>query len=387
MTARAGAAHDHSEFAPVVRSGESAGHLKPLDGVRGIAIAAVLCFHTGASWAPGGFLGVDMFFVLSGFLITTLLLRERSRNGAISLGRFYARRALRLFPAVVAVCVFVLIHGPQLSGAEHTRGLRNGVLGTLFYFSNWQQAFDLLPLYNLTDHTWSLAIEEQFYLIWPPVLALLLWRRTGPRRLLGVLLTLTAVSVILRAALWLSGQPHARVYYGSDVRADALLIGCALAVVHYYGGLPRWVRLGAVPAAAALVAFIGLVHLQDGWLYDGGLTLIALTSAVFIAALVAAPGDVPARVVSWMPLRGLGRISYGLYLWHWPIFLILSPGVVGLSWLGTNAVRVAVSVAAAIASYFLIERPFLRLRHRFDANRQPERSGGVRDTPARVSAG
>jgi peptidoglycan/LPS O-acetylase OafA/YrhL len=332
-------------------------------------VAAVLCFHTGANWAVGGYIGVDVFFVLSGFLITTLLLREYERQKHIALGRFYARRALRLLPAVFAVCAFVLIHGPQLPGAVNVRGLHNGVIGTVFYFSNWQAAFNLLPLYTLTEHTWSLAIEEQFYLFWPPILALLLWRRFGERKLLTVLAVLALGSAIWRGVLWSGGASQFRVYYGSDVRADALLIGCALAVLRYYGRLPSRISRAALPAGATLVAFVVLVRLSDGWLYYGGLTLAALATAFLIAALVVAPDSAAGRLLSLSALRGLGRISYGLYLWHWPVFLILNPGELGLAWLPAQVVRISVSIAVAIASYFLIERPFLRLRHRFDPGR------------------
>lgn len=354
--------------APTGRVAAAPAHFRPLDGLRGVAVAAVLCFHTGANWAPGGFFGVDVFFVLSGFLITTLLLRERDRNTRVSLGRFYARRALRLLPAVVAVCAFVLIHGPQLPGAANVRGLHYGVLGTLFYFSNWQSALNLLPLYGLTEHTWSLAIEEQFYLLWPPVLALMFWRRWSRVRLLVVLVALVSATVVWRAVLWQSGASPSRVYYGSDMRADALLIGCALAVAAYYWGLPAWLGHGAVPAGLALLAAVGFVARQDGWLYDGGLTLVALAAAALIAAVVAAPQSPAARLLSLAPLRGLGRISYGLYLWHWPIYLILSPGRLGLPWLPTQLVRAGVSIAVAVGSYLLIERPFLQLRHRFRAS-------------------
>ena len=178
----------------------------------------------------GGFLGVDLFFVLSGFLISGLLVAEWERRQQISLRRFYARRALRLLPAVLLVCAVVLIFGPVATGVDARNALWKGVAGTVFYFANWQQAFGLLPLFQLTDHTWSLAIEEQFYLVWPPVLLLTLtWarrRRIDPiKAAITVALVLAAASAILRIVLWHGAASIDRLYYGTDTRADSLLIG------------------------------------------------------------------------------------------------------------------------------------------------------------------
>jgi peptidoglycan/LPS O-acetylase OafA/YrhL len=342
--------------------------------LRALAVAAVLAFHTGASWAVGGFLGVDLFFVLSGFLISGLLVAEWERRQQISLRRFYARRALRLLPAVLLVCAVVLIFGPVATGADARNALWKGVAGTVFYFANWQQAFGLLPLFQLTDHTWSLAIEEQFYLLWPPVLLLTLtWarrRRIDPiKAAITVALGLAAASALLRLALWHGEASVDRLYFGTDTRADSLLIGAALGLAFATGRL-EWARR-SLPALApwglaVILLIFGLVHRQDAALYLGGYTAIAVLVAVVIGGMALAPDSPLGRLLSLAPLVAIGRISYGIYLWHWPIFRYLHPAELGLGWFATQLVDIAVTLVAATTSYFLVERPLLRLRHRFD---------------------
>ena len=334
-----------------------------------------MAFHTGAGWAVGGFLGVDVFFVLSGFLITVLLVAEWQRRGRVSLRRFYARRALRLLPAVVVVCTLLLILGPVGTGAAARNALWKGVAGTLFYFANWQQAFGLLPLFQLTDHTWSLAIEEQFYLVWPPVLLLTLWlagrrRARDPLRVVMVVaIALAAASALLKMALWSGVGSEARLYYGTDTRADSLLIGCAIGIAYATGRLTALRRPLALLAPVALLGILvtfGYVERADAALYLGGLTAFALVVGVLIAGVALEPAGPLGRVLSLPPLVALGRISYGVYLWHWPIFRYLHEAELGLGWWETQLVRIAVTLAAATLSYFVVERPMLRLRHRFD---------------------
>ena len=351
-------------------------HLAPLDGLRALAVSAVLAFHTGASWAVGGFLGVDLFFVLSGFLITTLLVLEWQRRGRISLRRFYARRALRLLPAVLLMCVVLLIIGPVATGTDARNALWKGVAGTTFYFANWQQAFAPPNPFalTLTDHTWSLAIEEQFYLVWPPLLLTIFWwaRRRGVDPLttaLRVALALAAVSALLRLALWHGASSIPRLYFGTDTRADSLLIGSALGLAYVTGRLERarsWLPPLAPLALLVILVIFGFAHHDDAWLYLGGLTAIALLVAALIGGLALAPTGPVGRLFSLAPLVFIGRISYGIYLWHWPIFRYLHPEELGLRWGPTQWVRIVVTLAVATLSFFLIERPMLRLRHRFE---------------------
>jgi peptidoglycan/LPS O-acetylase OafA/YrhL len=355
-------------------------HLAPLDGLRAIAVAAVMAFHTGAGWAVGGFLGVDVFFVLSGFLITVLLLKEWQRRTRVSLRRFYARRALRLLPAVTLMCVVILIIGPVGTGVAARDALWKAVAGTMFYFQNWQQAFHLIPILQLTDHTWSLAIEEQFYLVWPALLigAMFLARRRGRhplRAALALALVLAAVSALLKIVMWSGAGSQARIYYGTDTRADSLLIGAALAIAYAGGWLERARRQLPMLAPVAMLIIIvtfGFAHDNSSRLYqDGGLTAFALVCGVLIGGLVLAPAGLLGRVLAVAPLVWLGRISYGLYLWHWPVFRYLHEARLGLSWGPTQLVRIAVTLAAATISYYLLERPMLRLRHRFDPPADP----------------
>ncbi len=349
-------------------------HLAPLDGLRAIAVAAVMAFHTGAGWAVGGFLGVDVFFVLSGFLITVLLVKEWQRRGRVSLRRFYARRALRLLPAVALLCTFLLIVGPVGTGVAARNALWKGVAGTLFYFQNWQQAFHLIPILQLTDHTWSLAIEEQFYLVWPALLlGSIYWaRRSGRDPLAAALvfaLALAAVSAVLKIVMWSGVSSQSRIYYGTDTRADSLLIGAALAILYAGGRLERLRR--PLPALAPLavliiVAAFGFAHDNSARIYQGGLTAFALVCAVLIGGIALAPGSPVGRLLALPPLVWLGRISYGIYLWHWPVFRYLHEARLGLSWGPTQLVRIAVTLAAATISFYVLERPLLLLRHRFD---------------------
>ncbi len=349
-------------------------HLAPLDGLRAIAVAAVLAFHTGAGWAVGGFLGVDVFFVLSGFLITVLLLAEWQRRSRVSLPRFYARRALRLLPAVTLMCAVVLVIGPLNPGVQARNALWKAVAGTMFYFQNWQQAFHLIPILQLTDHTWSLAIEEQFYLVWPTLLiaTIFLARRGGRdplRAALVVALALAVGSAVLKIALWSGPGSQARVYYGTDTRADSLLIGSALGICYLAGWLHRVRRLLPVLAPVALVMVVitfGFAHDNSARMYRGGLTAFALVCAVLIGGVALAPASPLGRLLAASPLVWLGRISYGIYLWHWPVFRYLHEARLGLSWGPTQLVRVTVTLAAATLSFYLLERPLLRLRHRFD---------------------
>lgn len=336
-----------------------------LDGLRAVAVLSVMLYHGGVAWAGGGFLGVDLFFVLSGFLITTLLFLEFEARGALDLKDFWARRARRLLPALFLVLVAVLVYAAFLAG-EAAAAIRRDTLATLFYVSNWwfiasdnsyfQQFADPSPL----THTWSLAIEEQWYLLLPLVLVLLL-PRVRSRRLwavgFGVLALASAILMMLLAS---GGSDPSRAYYGTDTRLQALLVGAVLAALFTPGVLDRIRRPAAFLAPVALLvllAFVVLVEDTDAWMYRGGFLLVALVAGLLLVSLLARPRSWLASALSIAPLVWVGRISYGLYLWHWPVYVVLSPARTGMSGLGLLAVRFAVTFLIAAASFYLVEMP------------------------------
>jgi peptidoglycan/LPS O-acetylase OafA/YrhL len=340
-----------------------------LDGLRGVTIVAVVLFHGGVGLA-GGALGVDLFLVLSGYLITTLLVRELSGSGRVDLGGFWGRRLRRLLPALLVVVTVVAVHGALAAGGDPA-ALRGDALATLGYVANWRFAvadggyFAAFGAPSPLRHAWSLAVEEQWYLLWPPALWAL-WRLLG-RRPVALTLTLLAAAGASAGLMARWADDLDRVHYGTDTRAQGLLVGAALAVWLHHRPIGSWSRasrrrvaLAAVPALVLVgVAFV-VAGGTEAWLYRGGHLAFALLAAlVLVGALL--PGPVR-MALSPRPLRRLGGISYGLYLWHWPIFVWLTPTSAGLSSWPLFAVRVAVSLGLAVASARWVERPFRR-RH------------------------
>lgn len=352
-------------------------HIAPLDGLRGLAVLGVLLFH--ADRFSGGFLGVDLFFVLSGFLITGLLLKETARDGRVDLVAFWGRRARRLFPALaVAVAGTLLLVWAFGSPALLRFGLDDTpwVLGNL---ANWHFIADQVGYWDSADtrvfsHLWSIAVEEQFYLVWPPVLWLLArGRRPRGPRAVGVRVAVVAAAgaaASLALMIAFTGPVDTtRVYEGTDTRAFSLLLGALMAT----GPASRLVaRLGARAASwAALVLACGMATywlLADGQnspsLFRGGLFLHALAAALLIGCLAHTPDSPVGRVVGSTPLRWFGAISYSLYLWHWPVYVLLSEERLGRAGWDRTAIVVAVSVAAATLSKYLVEDP-VRFRARW----------------------
>jgi len=336
-----------------------------LDGLRALAVTAVLLFHAEIPGAGGGFLGVSTFFTLSGFLITRLLVAELRQSGRVDLGRFWTRRFRRLMPASLLglTAVLALAHG-TIDPTEFGR-LRGDVLAALAYVSNWrfmhteQSYFALFDDPSPVQHFWSLSIEEQFYFLYP--LAVLgLWRRR-PELVRGLLLPIvaaTAVATTTGLVLAALGAPQARLYYGTDTRAAELLVGALLALWMARGTSASPTAFAEATGALALVASVAAVAVvRDGdrVLDHGGFTVHALVTAALLQALVR-PTRV-AALLSIAPLRWLGRISYGVYVYHWPVFLWLTPQRTQLGFWALFGLRVAVTLAAANASFALIEWP------------------------------
>jgi peptidoglycan/LPS O-acetylase OafA/YrhL len=329
----------------------------------------VLFYHAGESWAVGGFLGVDTFFVLSGFLITTLLVTEWTSRGGIDLLAFWVRRARRLLPALFLVMVGIVIYAGVFAGPDELGRIRADSLASLGYVANWrfivsgQSYFDQFSQPSPLRHMWSLAIEEQFYLVWPLVVACLLWWRKSLRVLLVACIVLLVASAALMAALYVPGGDPSRVYYGTDTRAQSLLIGAVVGILLFMHGplRSRAARLAIRFAAAAgagytLWLFWRMSERTDD-LYQGGFLLAALAVSAVIVSVVQPDRGVLGQFLSLTPLRWVGRISYGLYLWHWPVYLTITRSRTGLDGTTLLTLRIAVSVALAAVSFYALERP------------------------------
>ena len=397
------AASDETVVAPVRRLQ----FIPALDGVRGVAVLLVVAVHfrrvvdpwttqwihnprlaeffntrdgvsdgwvliskPHPSWVAqlvpkGGFLGVDVFFVLSGFLITSILLREQSTTGRVRFGAFYRRRALRLLPALFAFLAVHVIYASIIHVQAAVE--RSSIIAAMFYYYNWKLVYSFPVVRPELTHLWSLSIEEQFYFVWPVALIFLL----GLRRRLSTLVVALSVSILALAVWRMLLARHmspALVYFRTDAQADALLVGALTAHLWVRGKVP-WKRFLAPAAWVALAFMTVCIFRLEGdhqFLYNGGFTLIAVAVAIMLLAILETPW-LPARALNTRPLRAIGRVSYGLYLWHVLAFSI----VVDHTRTAPVAVRIllalAITAAVTAASWYLVERPFLRLKDRLDA--------------------
>jgi peptidoglycan/LPS O-acetylase OafA/YrhL len=371
------------------RAGRRAGHLPALDGLRGVAILGVLLFHAGH--LGGGFLGVDLFFALSGYLITDLLLREIRVSGTVSLTAFWGRRVRRLLPALMTVLIGATLLTWALGDADLRRSALSDGPWVQANLVNWHLLgesagyWDGLGAGRVFGHLWSIAVEEQFYLVWPVVL-LLVARR--PRRVeTWVVWIAVAVSVASLVLLLVLVDPAdtTRVYTGTDTRAFSLMLGALVATPPVRRGLEQLVGRRAGVVLVLLVAVLaGLWWTADGeaspWLYQGGLFAHSLVAALVVVLCVRAPGSLPARALGWRPLRALGLVSYSLYLWHWPVFLLLPEQRLGLTGWSHTLVVCAISVLLATLTTVLVENPV-----RFGAGWARGRSGLVAFVAAMVA--
>jgi peptidoglycan/LPS O-acetylase OafA/YrhL len=376
---------------PEVRLAYSPG----LDGLRALAVIAVLLYHADLPFLPGGFLGVEVFFVVSGYLITALLLAEWRKSGRVSLKDFWLRRARRLLPALYVLLVATLAYSVVFLPGE-VAGLRADAIAAVGYVTNWflileqESYFEAVGRPSVLQHLWSLAVEEQFYLIWPIVLAVGLGVRTTHRRqrvALAVALVGAAASAVAMASLYTPGVDPSRVYYGTDTRATGLLCGAVLAFLWSPAEEPRasdkWAarrgrrrgRMGrrwgpAVPLVLDVVGVAALFVLVlfclrlgefEPILYRGGLVAVALATVLLIAVAVHPRSWVVSHVLGSAPLRWLGVRSYGIYLWHWPVFMVTRPELdVPFGGLPLLALRLGVTIVLADLSYRLVERPIRR---------------------------
>jgi peptidoglycan/LPS O-acetylase OafA/YrhL len=358
--------------------GRSTRYVPGLDGLRAIAVGAVLLYHAGLAWMPGGFLGVDVFFVISGFLITSLLTAEHARSGTISVTGFWRRRARRLLPALYGMIAVVTV-AITLFYRSSLAELRAQLLPAFTYWTNWYLIFSHHSYFALVgrppvlQHLWSLAVEEQFYLLWPLILLGLLWLF---RNRIWAVAAVTAAGV-LASAVWMAalynpvGDPS-RVYYGTDTRAFGLLLGALLALVWRRGSAPG--RSGAHRArrespahgleAAGLLAFVGAIgcflwiHQTDAFLYPRGFLVISALTGVLVVAVVHPRAQLTRNALGHGVLTWLGKRSYEIYLWHWPIFVFTRPEI-DVPWgvYPTLLLRLVLTLLLADLSYRYVEQP------------------------------
>jgi len=348
-------------------------YMPGLDGLRAIALIGVMGYHWSFGFASGGFLGVSLFFVLSGYLITDILASQWHHQQRIDLKDFWIRRFRRLLPAMLLM-LFILVVWVTLFDHSRLAALRGDVLGAVTYISNWQFIFQEQSYFESfgppspLGHFWSLAVEEQFYLLWP--LIMLVGLKLFPRR--GPLFSFIAIGAAL-SALWMAviyqpGDDPSRVYYGTDTRAFGLLIGAGLSIVW-----PSWKLSSDVSVSSrrrlnitGLVALLLILFMMwkvdryESFLYQGGMLLFSVAAAVLVAVL-AHPAASVSRLLSWKPLLWIGVRSYGIYLWHYPVMILTSPdaGARDLPW-PVTALQIAASILLAALSWKYVEEP---IRH------------------------
>ena len=351
----------------------ASGYRPALDGIRAVAVVAVIVYHLGYPWLPGGFLGVDVFFVLSGYLITGLLLQEKARSGRVSYPQFWARRARRLLPALLLVLLAVEVGVHVWSPVATWQARRDDVVAAVFYYPNWHFISTGASYFSATTtpsplkHFWSLGVEEQFYICWPLLLAMGFYLCRGRWRwLVATAVAASATSALLMAALYDPESPD-RAYQGTDTRASQLLAGAALALTigrNRRAISERLLSLVAFVGATGLLLAFLLIGERDPKYYRGGAIAVALCAVGLIWGVESAPRLPVGRLLALAPLRWTGRVSYGLYLWHWPVIVLLPLG----AWIPTapsaaiNALRIAVTMSAAALSYVIVERPVRQRR-------------------------
>jgi peptidoglycan/LPS O-acetylase OafA/YrhL len=353
------------------------GNRPPLTGFRAFALATVLVYHSNFKTWPGSWIAIQMFFVLSGFLITAMLASEGDRNGRVSLKGFYSRRAVRLLPPLGLTIVLLVIYASFVHVADASQRLWGDSAAALFYYADYRQALGHAPFFGYLAQTWSLSVEEQFYIIWS---VLMVTAVALHRRKLAYGFAVAGLVLSNADRLWqVYSSPHfthavfSRLYYAFDTRSDALFIGCLLGLLATDGFLSQWSRRSAqILSVAAVVSVAFLVWiLFNAPLFQQRLVVwwipaTTLASAIIIVYFVICPRGTGSRFVGLGLFVFLGDLTYTLYLVHWPVYLALQPGADGTHWSywPTELVRLAIIFAIAIASWFLIEKPLSRWRQR-----------------------
>ena len=369
---------DHKKSGSWARSEQNLpAHIPALDGVRGVAVMLVFISHLHMILSPeltfrevtpwkfinrtfeAGFMGVDIFFVLSGFLITSLLMKDRSTNQKNLFKRFYRRRALRLLPALYALLIadFFVSRWENFPGDIQWRTTWHAVL----FLNNWNIVNNFGEAQNDLGHLWSLGIEEQFYLIWPLTIWLLAKLKIPSKMMIPLILFASLVVMVHRTSLWNDGTSWIILYIRTDTRLDSLLIGAMFAYVYRHFQVPS-----KILNSVATLSFLGLVYIKyvldkSPFIFEMGWTIIALFAG-FIILSVAEGVFFIQKVFTWRPLTMIGKVSYGLYLWHMPIFVLFGRHVTS----GSRPLRLLIGIILASVvtslSWFFIEKPFLNLK-------------------------
>ena len=349
-------------------------HAPALDGLRGIAVAAVVVYHIWPDALPGGFVGVDVFFVLSGFLLSALLVREVESTGRVALGRFFVRRVRRLLPATLLVLLALAGHALTWADPAELERLREHTIGALTYSINWLFIVDGTTYTDVVlgasplRHMWSLAIEEQFYVVLAVAMAVLARSdRSVVRRRLGIgAFVLAGVSAAEMIVLQVLDVDAARLYFGSDTRAQAMSIGVGLGALlgdrlldartRTIAPIARPVAVVATVAGLGVLAVVAAVAAEDAtWMFLGGFSVVAVAAGLLVVGVLSS--DRVGGVFAVPPLVGLGTISYGVYLWHWPVLVILDDERLSLDGWALAGAQIAITLAVSVVSYGLVEQP------------------------------
>ena len=351
------------------------GNRPPLTGIRALALFTVLTYHSNFRTLPGTWVALQVFFVLSGFLITAMLANVGQRNGRISLGSFYARRGVRLVPPLLLTVALLAIYAQFVHVADAAHRLWGDSLAAMFYYADYRQALGHAPFFGYLAQTWSLSVEEQFYILWSLAMVAAV---AVHKRHLAYALAIGGMLLSTGDRLFLTYHAHpftpatfSRVYYAFDTRADALFLGCLLGLLAadgYLHGWPRWARGLLTAAAAASAAFLVWILLEAPLFTENlavwWLPATTVASAVILTYFVICPTSVGSRFVGIGVLVFIGELSYTAYLVHFPVYLALEPSTTHWSFWPNELARLVVVFTIAIGSWFLMERPLMRWRAR-----------------------
>ncbi|RYZ28792.1 MAG: acyltransferase [Chitinophagaceae bacterium] len=351
-------------------------YIPALDGIRGVAIISVMFFHSSVWNLQGGFLGVDIFFVLSGFLISSLILKEFGEVGTINFRNFYIRRVLRLMPAMLVVLfglwLAIFVFGNKFGTTPAI--MFSSTIYTLFYSANWVITFGLAPWPAAIVHFWSLAIEEQFYLLWPIVFFLLLKQKVKPINIVISILVLVLILMAWRIFLWTAQHNFARVYFSTDTRLNSLFIGCLLAIVASNDLIPKSIKnysaLILVMSVCVLVPCFFYMNNGSGFTYFFGFEIAAVLTAGMIVGVLYGQ-NLFTRFLEQKVLIWFGKLSYGIYLWHGVLFYFFEK--IDFPFKEYKPVlfifQMGFSLLAACFSYYFVEKYFLQFKSRFEKQR------------------